>query len=60
MTPEDINEVMQLLRTLKISQVRKQLEFDAKKHDFFDNETEEWVSSAQIVSKFFRDAKERL
>jgi hypothetical protein len=59
-TTTKIDDAMQLMRTLKTSQVRRQLERDTEKADYFDAHTEEWISRTQIVTDFFHAAKEQL
>lgn len=56
----EIENALQLLRTLKLSQVRKQLEKDSlEQGQYFGNETEDWVPRSTIIYEFLKDAKEQ-
>jgi hypothetical protein len=60
-TMNSIDDMMQLLRTLKTSQARKQLEHDsrAKPPRYWDSDIEEWVPRSAIIHGFLYDAKEQ-
>jgi hypothetical protein len=62
MTKTEIDDALQVLRTLKVSQIRKQLEKDNKPSapQHFDDITEEWVPRSVIITNFIRAAKEQL
>jgi hypothetical protein len=56
----EIEELIQLTRTLKTSQIRKQLEHDQRQDNrFLDSRSDEWVRRFQLVKEFFNDAKEQ-
>jgi hypothetical protein len=60
MTTTEIDELMQLIRTLKTSQFRKQLEYDAKHpQNYMDEQSGVWLSRLRIVNNFFMSAKEQ-
>lgn len=61
MTTTEIDEALRVLRTLKLSQIRKQLEKDNKPGapQHFDDATEEWVPRSVIIMNFIKAAKEQ-
>lgn len=60
MTKTEMDETLQLLRTLKTSQVRKQLEQDnVSPLRYFSDKAEEWVPRSQLIREFLLNAKEQ-
>lgn len=62
MTTTEIDEALQLIRTLKIAQVRKQLDFDNKPSGprrYWDDKAVEWVPRSVIVMDFLKSAREQ-
>ena len=57
----NLDKMMQLFRTLKTAQVRKQLEEDTNKpgYQYWDDKTADWVTRAEIINGFLLDAKEQ-